>query len=329
MKPSIFWGMAFLFFSYSLSADKMALSINNKIIAVYGEHKTFRANPDTTRAIIIIHGKLRKVDASLKVFRQLLAERNTAQKVLLLSPKFKTLEDEPALDEMYWSESGWKIGESSKDGSNLSSFTVVDELVAQLADKDRYPNLKEIYISGHSAGGQFVQRYAMLSNTPNKYKKYDFKFFVLNPSSYIYLDKKRPVPSKENEFVSPYHKKGPWRKRFRSLVDAPGFNHYKYGLDELVPYVTLKKKKILKYYGQRQVYYGVGTEDTGDDMLDMTPPAMLQGQNRYERAKNYFYRLNQIYDNRHKHELIEVPGVAHDGKGMIEALEERLIGGLQ
>lgn len=47
---------------------------------------------------------------------------------------------------------------------------MLDRIIALLSDVHLYPSLKQIVITGHSAGGQTVQRYALVSrehtNTP-------------------------------------------------------------------------------------------------------------------------------------------------------------------
>ena len=59
---------------------------------------------------------------------------------------------------MYWSESCRKTGDASLDTGRLSSFAVVDRLLAGVTTAG-YPSLKRIVVAGHSAGGQFVNRY--------------------------------------------------------------------------------------------------------------------------------------------------------------------------
>ena len=80
----------------------------------------------------------------------------------------------------------------------------MDRLLAALDDKARFPALKEIVVAGHSAGGQYVQ--PTLSAL--------VRYLVANPSSYLYLEPWRPVNGNPAEL-------------------CPGFNKYKYGLDEL------------------------------------------------------------------------------------------------
>jgi hypothetical protein len=40
---------------------------------------------------------------------------------------------------------------------------VLDEMLLALADRTVFPNLARVVVSGHSAGGQIVQRYALFS----------------------------------------------------------------------------------------------------------------------------------------------------------------------
>jgi poly(3-hydroxybutyrate) depolymerase len=42
---------------------------------------------------------------------------------------------------------------------------VLDKITALLADKHMYPRLKHVVVTGHSAGGQTVQRYALVTGS--------------------------------------------------------------------------------------------------------------------------------------------------------------------
>ena len=86
----------------------------------------------------------------------------------------------------------------------------------KISDKTNFPNLKEIVITGHSAGGQLAQHYAVGSALDQTYPEIHFRYVVANPGSYLYLTKKRPF-------------KGPARC---------AYNDYKFGLDNLNPYMS-------------------------------------------------------------------------------------------
>ena len=103
-----------------------------------------------------------------------------------------------ALDdgELAFSCNGWKDGEPAL-GSPIDSFTAMDRLLAALDDKARFPALKEIVVAGHSAGGQYVQRYAA-GNRIEPTLSAPVRYLVANPSSYLYLEPNRPTGSGNN-----------------------------------------------------------------------------------------------------------------------------------
>jgi hypothetical protein len=77
----------------------------------------------------------------------------------------------------------------------------VDAIVDRvLRDTVRFPSLKKIVVAGHSAGGQFTQRWALLSNSQtfaNPLEQYipraPTRTVVANPKSFCWLDARRNV----------------------------------------------------------------------------------------------------------------------------------------
>ena len=49
----------------------------------------------------------------------------------------------------------------SPSNPTISAFDFVDDILRMVADKKNFPNLKRIVVTGHSAGGQFANRYEM------------------------------------------------------------------------------------------------------------------------------------------------------------------------
>lgn len=74
----------------------------------------------------------------------------------------------------------------------LTSYDFMDEVLRKVANKAAFPNLKTIVISGHSAGGQFANRYEM-ANQIHETLGVPLTYVVANPSSYAYLDATRPA----------------------------------------------------------------------------------------------------------------------------------------
>lgn len=99
---------------------------------------------------------------------------------------------------LVWSGSQWSAGGNSqypyckanKINSQMSSYTVLDQLIQYFDNATIYPNMKQIVVAGHSLGGQTIQRYAALSQlkqrTPTTY-------WVGNPNSLIWFNTTRPL----------------------------------------------------------------------------------------------------------------------------------------
>jgi len=218
-------------------------------------------------------------------------------------------------------------------------------------------------IAGHSAGGQFVQRYALASPITEVAGQHEIhlKFVSGNPSSYVYLDKYRPKLtfeklSSEKEMLNQHIE---WIVPDKKAV--PGYNKWKYGLSgECNPYLKeTPKKKLKSQYIHRDVVYLIGLEDTktrppttsgadscddndddgksggnddeggkkndetNDKHLDVTPEAMLQGHHRLERAVCYYNHLLKHSDGNSKHKIVFVKGIGHDAAGMFGSPEGR------
>ena len=86
----------------------------------------------------------------------------------------------------------------------MSSFEVLDKIITLLYKKNPY--IKELVIIGHSAGGQFVNRYSagnrMHQNILQNYKT-NIRYIVVNPSSYLYFNEERPIEKSSTRFEKP------------------------------------------------------------------------------------------------------------------------------
>src|SRR5208283_3829016 len=87
----------------------------------------------------------------------------------------------------------------------ITSFDLTDEILRRLASRKAFPNLQAIVVSGHSAGGQYAERYAM-SNTVHEKLGVPVAYVVSNPSSYAYLDATRP--NADGSGFEPYADRG-------------------------------------------------------------------------------------------------------------------------
>ena len=287
-------------------------------------------DPKITRAIIVLHGSNRTAGKQYNYIKEVAqSETDRLDTLLLISPQFLIEEDIISynLDDqhLYWSGSGWRIGYTSRDlpsnprSDRFSAFEVMDSILLKLTE---YPNIRKIVLSGHSAGGQFVNRYSASSPIPDvlSQKNIDLSFVVNNPASYVYLDEKRKVLGTQN-----IYKKPP-----ASLISkCRDYNEYKYGLDDLPYYLrNIGGAEVVRQRLQtRKVTYLIGQIDNDPTLesFDDSCEAQFQGIDRFERALNYFdylvdYYGPTIYETQQIH---IVPGVGHSSLGMLQSTRGR------
>ena len=275
------------------------------------------------RAVIVIHGTGRNASSYYNTIVSGANAAGAASSTILLAPHFLIQADVTDLhlgsEILYWAEPGWKQGDRSLNPSpaGISSFSVIDSISMRLAAN--FPNLEQIVFCGHSAGAQFVQRYAagnLIDGTLTQERGISVRYVVANPGSYMYLDGQRWIPGTAYDFAIP-------------SPLPPGcpttYNNYKYGLDGIpvghymgIPSVA----DIRENYRLRRVTYLIGELDTSttDPDLDDGCEANMQGSQRRERGEVFREYLHDFYaTNGVAHDWSLVPGVAHDGDGMLNS----------
>lgn len=160
-----------------------------------------------TMALFIQHGALRDAADYFCSFMQLMHKQTyrNFNEILIIAPHFQYGHDDYLHPrDAFWNTSkpwgDWRVGAESdpkccgKSGRTISSFAILDTMLAYLTNKQLYPNLRKISFLGHSAGGQMVQRYAVMSTLAALWDleaDVDLRFVIANPSSYTYLDNRR------------------------------------------------------------------------------------------------------------------------------------------
>ena len=326
-----------------------------------------RLSPQDTRKIrmiwIVVHGANRNADdyfcaASAAISRQ---ERYRAEEVILVVPRFvvpSDLSQDPAYDHVlqwddtpdgpwrYGANAIWPRATSVPNDSNISSFDVLDAMVDAMV-RTQFPNLQHIVVAGHSSGGQFVQRWALLSPYAGKegYQNgIPIRHIVANPSSFAYL-----IPERYNattqQWVIPQNtaacpEYNTWEWGLELSHDTPAYvrnilkgfrNETTTVINETVtgssPYQALVER-----FAKREVVYLAGSQDrcnvssTSSSSskpqawcqshgLERTCQDELQGLERMERHNRYMQMLQQIpvvkFEKKYHSSMI-VPGVGHD-----------------
>lgn len=262
------------------------------------------------RVLIIIHGRLRNAQTYLQSAEHAAEQAGQSATTLVIAPQFLNETDvalHPVADTVLrWQGNDWMAGGLSTAPFALSAYGALDQIIARFGDRQQFPDLKEVVIAGHSGGAQVVQRYALLSQDQPELKAagVQVRYIVANPSSYAYFDERRPVAFNH--------------------AGCPGFNRWKYGLTDLPVYAEGKTPAQLEEnYIKRDIVYLLGQQDIDPKhpALDKGCEAEAQGAYRLIRGRNYFDYLKRRHPQGLSQQLIEVPGVGHNGDGMFTSPE--------
>jgi pimeloyl-ACP methyl ester carboxylesterase len=280
------------------------------------------ADPGVRRLVIVIQGDRRRPIEYLGGVQDA-AAASEVDDALILAPHFRVAEelahDEQQTDAAYWSASGWKEGGLTRDvpwprAWRVSSFTVADALIAAVIGTGLWPGIEEVVLVGHSAGGQFVQRYAAGTRIDQSLAASGlaYRFVVANPSSYLYLTADR-LSAATGAFaeLTP-----------EQIAACPQADRYKYGLHGRNAYMAESTRaSTVRRYAARSIDYVVGELDTDpdDERFDRSCAASLQGATRRARAAIFHRYLAHAFGTaiHARHRLVVVPGVGHDVRGII------------
>ena len=311
-----------IYFFYSvmaLSNDCLNPTVNKfKIedhwISIHSSKNLNTNNNKVDHVIIALHGTLRNGDEYFKDLCD--SVKNKLETTLVVAPTFKREGDLRNEGELFWGRrwyQKWKYGYNSRE-ARISSFEVMDRLIQSFEGNKNYKNLKNITLIGHSAGGQFIQRYAAATSTP-KTVNADLKLVVSNPSSYLYFH-----PERMEHTPIGYFSYTPDRN------ECPDYNEYIYGTEYGLPeyFNSFTTQELIKNYQNNPVIYLMSEEDKETDYLDRSCGANTQGKNRIERAYNFFQYLRKMAPDHH-HQFLSIPHIGHDHLKVFQSIEAQNI----
>ena len=126
------------------------------------------------------------------------------------------------------------------------------------------------------------------------------RYVVANPSSYVWFGAGRPKP--------------------KIAAACPGYNRWKYGMHDLLPYAAGERGNTLETgYVARDAVYPLGTLDIDPNhaALDKSCMAESQGPYRYARGHSYFATMKTMFGVSLKQTEHDVPDVGHNGDRML------------
>jgi len=286
-------------------------------IPVFTSYPLENTNKELKRLIVIVHGAGLNAGKSFDTGNLIVdALGESKDQYMVVAPQFlegiKPEEKGLLFWDRQWRSGGVSLSEELNEGlPSVSSFEVMDRLIRFVAESNS--NIHQVILMGHSAGGQFVSRYAALNNYHENLKKQGVLvyYIVANPSSYLYLDATRYQLNQNGEIL----------KRSRDeLANCDGYNDFKYGLENRYGYAnSITKLDIQDRLTNRPIIFLLGQEDTERSWsLDKSCEVEVQGENRYERGWLYRHHLQSFVNDgqNSKHHWMIIPDVGHDSSEM-------------
>lgn len=307
----------------SIGEHARRLWLRDDVACVYISDIHLEASrPGLRRAVLVVHGTERDGHRYWRALDRAAhrAGSSVRAQTLLLAPQFYTRREARArglgASTLAWAPQAWKQGDASRHGTGVSAFSVLDAMVRRLACRDQFPDLDRIVIVGHSAGAQFVQRYAVASTMHawTQAQGVNLRHVVVAPSSYLYLDATRRGFGPDGAYGLPSE---------QCLRDCPDYDHYKYGLAHPNAYVARTPPTDLRQaYADKEVIYLVGEHDNDSEAahLDRSAAALLQGQDRLDRCYAYRDHLAHLYNGLPTNHVFEiVPRLGHEGARILRS----------
>ena len=243
----------------------------------WAERSVEEGDPEAEYAVIFVHGLHKRPRDLSPMFKSLIRKDPRSRKVVFAMPAYFSPKNcPPALKGKIalWDTGrhNWTHGDPSFGEAKIGSFEVIDRLYEAFSDRARYPKLKHILLCGFSAGGQVVNRYIAVGNFVRQ-SHLDYSFAVGAPSTYLYVDGRRPTADGSFRVPEPA---------------VPGCDSWHMGLEKRNAYAAkLSKEEILANFASRPTLYFCGEADVLPRGMYATPAAMTQGENRYKRFLNY------------------------------------------
>lgn len=291
---------------------------------VYRSYPLTRPNPRIRRALIMIHGTLRNGDLYFETATGAAFFAHALDDTLVIAPAFRSADgdckDRLARHEVSWSCHGdsWRSGGNAASDPRLTSFDFMDEIVRRLADRRRFPKLETVVVAGHSAGGQFVARYAMANRIDGKLPV-DLRYVVANPSSYAWPDATRPLPEGD---ADPARAAKGWELEdkphadfrygpFAGAARVPDYDRWPYGLQGRKGGYTagMSDEQLKAQLAARSITYLLGQVDVLPlGGFDDSDEAMAQGPTRRARGEAFVRYVTQKLNAKARAVIVEECG---------------------
>ncbi len=228
-------------------------------------------------------------------------------KTLVVSPYFK---DDAAADgnELFWGSS-WRFGaDAGNVGTMVSSFEVVDAMISKFTAASHFPDMKTVFVTGHSSGASFSHYYSLSSNIAEQVSGINVEYSVLN-SQYFFYPTDHRYDEDANAWGTP--------------TSCSGTDAWPYGYEFAPSYLDgVEKNTLVQRLGSMNavLFHGENDTSTSGTLNTNDCQAVLLGSNRLERGRNYNNYLNTYFQGNNT-DFVIVPNAAHDAATMYSSEE--------
>ena len=293
---------------------------------IYRTHPLTTRNDGIRRALIMVHGTNRNADHYFETATAAAFLAGALDDAIVIAPRIASNQggchDALAENEVSWSCGGdsWRSGGTAASSKDLTSFDFVDAIIRKLADKATFPNMAAIVVAGHSAGGQFVNRYEM-SNRIHESIGVPITYVVANPSSYAWPDATRALPADDAlpaNAVLGWKEEKPHANFSYGAVDAAAcanYDKWPYGLENRTGGATsaMSEDQLKKQLAARPTTYLLSQVDTLPlGGFDGSCSAMAQGATRRARGEAFVEYVNEHLGAKHNVQI--VPECGHNDR---------------
>ncbi len=240
------------------------------VIGCYTNIPLYTKYDQIERLVINCHGSPPSPDDFFKTAYEQLASygSNCLRTSLIVAPWFYSKATITAdwLDNMIFFAGEQSSGTSNSmliDGTeiNLSAFDYLDQIIEYALSSGDFPNIKEIWVMGMSAGGRLMQRYSMLNVVENRYPAIEFKYVCKAIPDYLHPNKEALSSSAIQSYMT---------------------------RNKLLP------KSVIEQYKTRKILYITGTKDSQkylENMDNFESNVKELCGNSYSKTK-MFYKLD-------------------------------------
>ncbi|KAH8659872.1 hypothetical protein BX600DRAFT_466868 [Xylariales sp. PMI_506] len=204
------------------------------------------------------------------------------------NPSGATAADKYPSPALAWYDDNWSGGANNQYPPNtrtVSGFDVLDQIIQWYGNKDRFPNINQIIVSGHSMGGQMVNRFAAVGKTADQLGiDTPVSYWIGDPNSLVWFAESRPLST--SKCPTGYDN---WREGFANYntYGTPQSTAMTYNVD----LVNSGRDALLANYNSRTIAYARASRDKGDYNPDDECVTYTTGAERNERfflfLKNY------------------------------------------